>query len=75
MVILGGLLALVAGVGYNSSAAVQKREAVAVGSSHAMLTPEARARAGIPDGFLRFSIGLEDADDIVADLAQALAQL
>jgi cystathionine beta-lyase/cystathionine gamma-synthase len=44
-------------------------------TSHAMLTPEQRARAGIPDGFLRFSIGLEDADDIIADLAQALAQL
>src|SRR5207253_2195543 len=44
-------------------------------TSHAMLAPEARARAGIPDGFLRFSIGLEDADDIIADLAQALAQL
>ncbi len=44
-------------------------------TSHAMLTPEARARAGIPDGFLRFSIGLEDPDDIIADFAQALAQL
>ena len=44
-------------------------------TSHAGLTPEQRARAGIPDGFLRFSIGLEDADDIIADFAQALAQL
>jgi cystathionine beta-lyase/cystathionine gamma-synthase len=44
-------------------------------TSHASLTPEERARAGIPDGFLRFSIGLEDADDIIADFAQALAQL
>ncbi|OLB06813.1 MAG: hypothetical protein AUH06_06695 [Gemmatimonadetes bacterium 13_2_20CM_69_27] len=44
-------------------------------TSHAMLTADARARAGIPDGFLRFSIGLEDADDIIADFAQALAQL
>ncbi|HEX4573794.1 MAG TPA: aminotransferase class I/II-fold pyridoxal phosphate-dependent enzyme [Gemmatimonadales bacterium] len=44
-------------------------------TSHAMVTPEDRARAGIPDGFLRFSIGLEDVDDIVADFAQALAQL
>jgi cystathionine beta-lyase/cystathionine gamma-synthase len=44
-------------------------------SSHAMLSSEERARAGIPDGFLRFSIGLEDADDIIADFAQALAQL
>jgi cystathionine beta-lyase/cystathionine gamma-synthase len=40
-----------------------------------MLTPDARARAGIADGFMRFSIGLEDADDIIADFAQALAQL
>jgi cystathionine beta-lyase/cystathionine gamma-synthase len=44
-------------------------------TSHAGLTAEERSRAGIPDGFLRFSIGLEDADDIVADFAQALAQL
>jgi len=44
-------------------------------TSHASLTPEERSRAGIPDGFLRFSIGLEDADDIIADFAQALAQL
>jgi cystathionine beta-lyase/cystathionine gamma-synthase len=44
-------------------------------TSHAMITAEDRARAGIPDGFLRFSIGLEDADDIIADFAQALAQL
>ncbi len=44
-------------------------------TSHASLTSDERARAGIPDGFLRFSIGLEDADDIIADFAQALAQL
>jgi cystathionine beta-lyase/cystathionine gamma-synthase len=44
-------------------------------TSHAALTPEERVRAGIPDGFLRFSIGLEDTDDILADFAQALAQL
>jgi cystathionine beta-lyase/cystathionine gamma-synthase len=44
-------------------------------TSHKALTPEQRARAGIPDGFLRFSLGLEDADDLIADFAQALAQL
>jgi cystathionine beta-lyase/cystathionine gamma-synthase len=44
-------------------------------TSHAGLAPEERQRAGIPDGFLRFSIGLEDADDLIADIAQALAQL
>lgn len=44
-------------------------------TSHASLTPEARAAAGIPDGFLRFSLGLEDPDDLIADFAQALAPL
>ena len=44
-------------------------------TSHAGLTAEQRAQAGIPDGFLRFSLGLEDGDDLVADFAQALAQL
>jgi cystathionine beta-lyase/cystathionine gamma-synthase len=41
-------------------------------TSHAAMTPDARAAIGIPDGFLRFSIGLEDADDLIDDLAQAL---
>jgi cystathionine beta-lyase/cystathionine gamma-synthase len=44
-------------------------------TSHKGLTPDERARAGIPDGFLRFSLGLEDAEDLIADFAQALAQL
>ena len=44
-------------------------------TSHKALTPDERTRAGIPDGFLRFSLGLEDADDLIADFAQALAQL
>jgi cystathionine beta-lyase/cystathionine gamma-synthase len=44
-------------------------------TSHKSLTPEERTRGGIPDGFLRFSLGLEDADDLIADFAQALAQL
>jgi cystathionine beta-lyase/cystathionine gamma-synthase len=44
-------------------------------TSHASLTPAQRMQAGIPDGFLRFSLGLEDVDDIIADFAQALAQV
>ena len=44
-------------------------------TSHAALSPADRKQAGIPDGFLRFSLGLEDADDLIADFAQALAQL
>jgi cystathionine beta-lyase/cystathionine gamma-synthase len=42
-------------------------------SSHAHMTPEARAALGIPDGFLRVSVGIEDVRDLIADFAQALA--
>ena len=42
-------------------------------SSHSGLTPEERARMGIPDGFVRLSIGLEDAADLIADIEQALS--
>jgi len=41
-------------------------------TSHNRMTEEQRARLGIPDGFLRLSCGIEDAADIIADLAQAL---
>lgn len=43
--------------------------------THSPYTPEARAAAGIGDNLLRISIGLEDCDDIIADLNQALARL
>ncbi|HEV7594966.1 MAG TPA: aminotransferase class I/II-fold pyridoxal phosphate-dependent enzyme [Gemmatimonadaceae bacterium] len=43
-------------------------------SSHAHLTPEERARIGIPDGFLRVSVGIENAEDLIADIEQALQQ-
>ncbi|MGI2194257.1 methionine gamma-lyase [Shewanella baltica] len=43
--------------------------------THSPYTPEARASAGIGDNLLRISIGLEDCDDIIADLSQALARL
>lgn len=41
-------------------------------TSHASMSAEERANAGIPDGFLRLSIGIEDADDLLADIEQAL---
>jgi cystathionine beta-lyase/cystathionine gamma-synthase len=41
-------------------------------SSHAHLSAEQRAKAGIPDGFVRLSVGIEDADDLISDLEQAL---
>jgi cystathionine beta-lyase/cystathionine gamma-synthase len=41
-------------------------------TSHAKMSAAERAAIGIPDGFLRLSIGLEAADDLIADLEQAL---
>ena len=44
-------------------------------SSHRSLTPEERARVGIPDGLVRLSTGIEAAEDIIADLDQALEKI
>ena len=41
-------------------------------TSHAGMSAEERADIGIPDGFVRISIGIEGADDLIADLEQAL---
>ena len=43
-------------------------------SSHEHMSPGERAKIGIPDGFLRMSIGIEDAEDLIADIEQALQQ-
>uniref|UniRef100_UPI00083121C8 methionine gamma-lyase n=1 Tax=Abyssisolibacter fermentans TaxID=1766203 RepID=UPI00083121C8 len=40
--------------------------------THSPYTAEERAAAGISDGLVRLSVGLEDADDIIADMKQAL---
>jgi cystathionine gamma-lyase len=40
--------------------------------THASIPPEQRARLGISDSLVRLSVGIEDADDLMADLAQAL---
>lgn len=40
--------------------------------THASLGPEAMAAAGISDGLLRLSVGLEDENDLIGDLTQAL---
>ena len=41
-------------------------------SSHRQVGPAVRAALGIGDGLVRLSVGIEDAQDIIADLAQAL---
>ncbi|GLI93870.1 O-succinylhomoserine sulfhydrylase [Methylocystis echinoides] len=42
-------------------------------TTHQRLTPEARATLGITDGMLRLSVGLEDVEDLLEDLAEGLA--
>ncbi|OYD14083.1 methionine gamma-lyase [candidate division WOR-3 bacterium JGI_Cruoil_03_51_56] len=43
--------------------------------THAGMAKEARLAAGITDGLVRISVGIEDADDIISDLDQALAKV
>jgi cystathionine gamma-synthase len=42
--------------------------------THAAMSAEARKAAGIGDGLLRLSVGIEHADDLLADLVDALAR-
>jgi cystathionine beta-lyase len=44
-----------------------------VRTSHAKLSPAERKKAGISDNLLRFSVGIEDAGDLIRDIQQALA--
>jgi cystathionine beta-lyase/cystathionine gamma-synthase len=40
--------------------------------THASMPPEVRDRVGITEGLVRLSVGIEDVEDINADLDQAL---
>jgi O-acetylhomoserine (thiol)-lyase len=42
-------------------------------TTHSQLTPEEQAQTGVTDGYVRLSVGIEHADDILADLDQAFA--
>ena len=44
-------------------------------TSHALMPVEERERQGISDQLIRFSLGIEDADDLIADIEQALRQV
>ena len=44
-------------------------------TTHRQLTDAQLEAAGIGPEFIRFSVGIENADDIIADLEQALAQI
>jgi cystathionine gamma-lyase len=43
--------------------------------THATIPPETRAKLGIGDGLVRLSVGVEDLEDLRADLAQALKSI
>ena len=40
--------------------------------THASVPPEVRASLGIDDGLVRMSVGIEDCNDLITDLEQAL---
>jgi cystathionine beta-lyase len=44
-------------------------------TSHALLTPEERENQGIRDGLMRFSLGIEEKEDLIADIEQALVEV
>jgi cystathionine beta-lyase/cystathionine gamma-synthase len=87
----GGLMSLVVTGGKVGAAAVVDSfklicHAVTFGTSrticmhpatitHEHMTPEERAVVGIDDGLIRLSVGLEDPDDLILDLDQALSNL
>jgi len=43
--------------------------------THASIPAEERRRAGLQDGLIRLSVGIEDRDDLIADLDRALRLL
>ena len=40
--------------------------------THSVMNPELRIKAGISEGLVRLAVGIEDAEDIIDDLEQAL---
>ena len=42
--------------------------------THSKISPEGKLKAGITDGMVRLSVGIENVEDIIADLEQALAK-
>ncbi|MCF8304303.1 MAG: PLP-dependent aspartate aminotransferase family protein [Bacteroidales bacterium] len=43
--------------------------------THSKVSPEGKLKAGITDGLVRYSVGIEDVDDLINDLEQGLAQI
>jgi len=43
--------------------------------THSKVSHEAKLKAGITDGLVRYSVGIEDVDDLIWDLDQALSKI
>lgn len=44
-------------------------------TSHALMSPEDRAKQGIKDSLIRFSLGIEEIEDLITDIEQAIAKV
>jgi cystathionine beta-lyase/cystathionine gamma-synthase len=51
---------------------VEALVSIPVLTSHAMISPEHRAKMGVTEQMIRLSVGIENAEDLIADLAYAL---
>ena len=52
---------------------VESLVSIPIITSHAMISPEHRQKMGVTEQLIRLSVGIENADDLIADLEQALA--
>ncbi|KAB7530550.1 aminotransferase class I/II-fold pyridoxal phosphate-dependent enzyme [Flagellimonas olearia] len=57
-----------------SLAGVESTMILPVTTSHALMSPEDREKQGIKDCLIRFSLGIEDIDDLIGDIEQAITQ-
>ena len=58
-----------------SLAGVESTILLPVSTSHSLMSPEDRKEQGIKDGLIRFSIGIEDVEDLFYDIEQALEKI
>ena len=58
-----------------SLAGVESTMTSPVTTSHALMSAEDREKQGIKDSLIRFSLGIEETEDIIADIEQAIAKV
>ncbi len=58
-----------------SLAGVESTMLLPVATSHSLMSPEDRKKQGINDGLIRFSIGIEEVEDLMEDIEQAISQV